>query len=276
MFKIPDSLSFEDASTLGVGLTTVVRFSPPHPSLPDHHNLTNPSPPSSPQGQGLYQCLKLPLPSHPLPAPVSILINGGSTTTGILGIQFAKLSGLRVLATASPHNFAYLRSLGADALYDYHHPDAEALGAQIRAEAGGGGPTLAWDCIHTESSARLCALALSVEPARPARLATLGRPEGQLVRGLNPNVGDVELTLGYSVFNQPLEVFGEVWSASREDWEFGKMFWEEVGSRALAEGRVQVARWEADRGGKGLEGVLVGLDELKKGRVSAVKLVYTL
>ena len=63
--KIPDSLSFEEAATLSVGIMTV--------------------------GQGLYQSLGLPLPTQPAKEAFPILIYGGSTATGTLAIQFAKL-----------------------------------------------------------------------------------------------------------------------------------------------------------------------------------------
>ena len=63
--KIPDGLSFEDAATLGVGVTTI--------------------------GQSLYMTLKLPLPTEPTKTPYPILIYGGSTATGTLAIQYAKL-----------------------------------------------------------------------------------------------------------------------------------------------------------------------------------------
>lgn len=65
--KIPDCISFEEAATLGVGITTI--------------------------GQGMYQSLGLPLTFEPIEEdlPTSILIYGGSTATGTLAIQFAKL-----------------------------------------------------------------------------------------------------------------------------------------------------------------------------------------
>lgn len=63
--KIPENLSFEEASTLGVGISTV--------------------------GQGLYQSLGLPLPDHPSKEKTPLLIYGGSTATGTLAIQYAKL-----------------------------------------------------------------------------------------------------------------------------------------------------------------------------------------
>lgn len=63
--RIPDTLSFEDAATLGAGIITM--------------------------GQSLYQSLGLPLPNNPSKENIPVLIYGGSTATGTLAIQFAKL-----------------------------------------------------------------------------------------------------------------------------------------------------------------------------------------
>lgn len=65
MMKVPARMSDEDAATLGVGITTV--------------------------GQGLYQNLGLPLPDKPAKEKFPVLIYGGSTATGALAIQYAKL-----------------------------------------------------------------------------------------------------------------------------------------------------------------------------------------
>ncbi|KLU83812.1 hypothetical protein MAPG_02862, partial [Magnaporthiopsis poae ATCC 64411] len=133
-FKVPDGLSDEEASTLGAGVVTC--------------------------GQGLYQALKLPLPTDEAAvkaaAGTPILIYGGSTATGVLGIQYAKLSGFKVLTTASPRNFDYLRSLGADEVYDYN---SDGWAEEVR-KSTGGKLRYAWDCISLEASARGCAAAL--------------------------------------------------------------------------------------------------------------------
>jgi NADPH:quinone reductase-like Zn-dependent oxidoreductase len=63
--RIPDDMSFEQGCTLGVGVITV--------------------------GQGMYQSLKLPLPDKPATEKFPLLIYGGSTATGALAIQYAKL-----------------------------------------------------------------------------------------------------------------------------------------------------------------------------------------
>ena len=63
--RIPDYMSFEEAATLGVGITTC--------------------------GQGLFQEMGLCWPNQPSTKGEFILIYGGSSATGTLGIQFAKL-----------------------------------------------------------------------------------------------------------------------------------------------------------------------------------------
>jgi NADPH:quinone reductase-like Zn-dependent oxidoreductase len=64
--KIPESMSFEDTATLGVGITTV--------------------------GQSLYMTMKLPLPGEePIQGAPFFLVYGGSTASGTLAIQYAKL-----------------------------------------------------------------------------------------------------------------------------------------------------------------------------------------
>lgn len=65
--RIPDNMSFEDAATLGVGVITC--------------------------GQGLFgpDGLKLNWPDNPTTKGEAVLIYGGSSATGVLGIQLAKL-----------------------------------------------------------------------------------------------------------------------------------------------------------------------------------------
>ncbi|KAI4115029.1 MAG: hypothetical protein LQ345_004294 [Seirophora villosa] len=63
--KIPEGMGFEETASMGAGVTTV--------------------------GQALYHDLKLPWPTEPAKTPFPILIYGGSTATGSLAIQYAKL-----------------------------------------------------------------------------------------------------------------------------------------------------------------------------------------
>ncbi|AKT43236.1 zinc-binding alcohol dehydrogenase family protein [Chondromyces crocatus] len=60
----------------------------------------------------------------------SLLIIGGGGGVGSIGIQLAKLWGLRVIATASrPESEAWCRELGADHVIDHRKPLAEGLAA---------------------------------------------------------------------------------------------------------------------------------------------------
>lgn len=208
------------------------------------------------------------------PESPQILIYGGSTASGLLGIQLARLSGYRVATTCSPSNFAYVKSLGADAAFDYRSP---AVVAEIKAWSRGDGAigdvplTLAWDCIATPDSARICAGCLS--GARGGTYRALGAVDDAVVKGVNERV-DNGFTVAFTALGEAFDV-GFVVPAVPGDLEFAKMFGELV-RELLAEGRVRPVRADVNRGGKGLEGTLVGMRELKEGRVSGTKLVYTL
>lgn len=54
----------------------------------------------------------------------SVLVWGASTSVGSNAVQLAVNAGYHVLATASPHNFDYVRGLGAAEVVSYHRPDA--------------------------------------------------------------------------------------------------------------------------------------------------------
>ncbi|KAE9383452.1 NAD(P)-binding protein [Gymnopus androsaceus JB14] len=93
--SLPDSWSFEHGAQLGVACFTAC--------------------------QCLYQYLHLPTPlGIPESVPEEfILVWSGATSTGQYVIQFAKLSGLRIITTCSPRNFDLVKSLGAELVFDY-------------------------------------------------------------------------------------------------------------------------------------------------------------
>ncbi|KAK7538814.1 chaperonin 10-like protein [Phyllosticta citribraziliensis] len=234
--KIPESVSWEEAATLGVGITTV--------------------------GQGLYQSLRLPLPEQPAKTKFPVLIYGGSTATGALAIQFAKLSGLDVITTCSPRNFDLVHSLGASAAFDYNSP---TCGADIRAHTQNS-LYHAFDCVSEHSSPTICAEALSTETSskKPAYSALLN------VEFPRQDV-DARQTLGYTVVGEEFFKFGANFPAKKEDFEFGKMFWA-LSQRLLEEKKFRVHQPDVRDGG--LNGVLEGLNDLRQGKVSGKKLVY--
>jgi len=133
-FKVPESVSYEAASTIPLAYATAVG--------------------------GIFVDLSVPIPSS-IPAPINshppILVWGGSSSVGAFGIQLAKLSGYKVITTSSPSNFEYVKSLGADWAIDYHDP--EKAFEKIK-EYSGGKLSLVFDATSTQGSTAIAARAL--------------------------------------------------------------------------------------------------------------------
>ncbi|KAJ5716612.1 chaperonin 10-like protein [Penicillium malachiteum] len=230
--QIPDNLGFEEAATLGVGIATV--------------------------GQGLYQSLKLALPTSPLTTPEPLLIYGGSTATGTLAIQYAKLSGYKVLTTCSPHNFELVKNLGADEVYDYK--DA-ATAAAIRA-ATGDKLKFVFDTISTASSAEYCDTALSTEGGQYSSLLRISIARENI---------NSRATLGYTIMGEDFMIGPMRVPARPDDFAFAQE-WLPQAFRFLASGQVKVHPLKVNP--DGLKGVPEGLNLMKEGKVSGEKLVY--
>lgn len=246
VIKIPENIDFEQAATLGVGVITC--------------------------GQALYGLLDLPLPpASPSEPQKALLIGGGSTATAVLGIQYAKLSGIRVIATASPYNFDYLRSLGADVLLDYHE-NVDELVEKVKA-ATDGSLTMAWDCSPNEKFQEVAALSMSrAEKGIYATVAPL--TPADFLRGKNPMV-ESKFQIGYTAFGEDIIRGEHVFPKSQEDADSARGFWK-LSAKLLEDGKIVPTRATVNQGGKGLEGVLVGFADLHGGKVSGTKLVYSL
>ncbi|KHN96137.1 Alcohol dehydrogenase superfamily, zinc-type [Metarhizium album ARSEF 1941] len=236
--KIPDSLSFEDAATLGVSVTAV--------------------------GQSLYQKLGLKLPSEPVTDATPILIYGGSTASGMLAIQYAKLSGYKVITTCSPRHNDLVRSLGADAVFDYRDPECAA---KMRAYTDDS-LALVFDPVSLPASAEICEAALA---SRPPPGATL---RYQSLLAFATSRSDVTYTqsVTYTAIGEELIFPALSMPASEEDYRFAVEFWELT--RGLLEaGKLKTAPVQL---GQGLEGVLDGLQAMREKKVSGKKLVNKL
>jgi NADPH:quinone reductase-like Zn-dependent oxidoreductase len=95
--NIPDTLSYEQACVVPLGLLTAAC--------------------------GLFQkdALGLELPTmDSQPRDQWVILAGGATSVGCNAIQLAKAAGYSVVTTSSPKNFSYMRSLGADLVFDYN------------------------------------------------------------------------------------------------------------------------------------------------------------
>ena len=215
--------------------------------------------------QGLYQkALQLAFPSKPSTDNAYVLIYGGSTATGSLAIQFARLSGYRVLTTCSPSNNAFVTSLGAEKAFDYRSP---TCGADINAYTSN---TLlyAWDTISLPASAAICAAALA-SPAPAGKELKYG----SILPVKIESRSDVSVvgTLMYTIFDEPFTKGGRETPASPEDFASAKEVFA-LTEKLLKEGKLKPHPESVGAGG--LRGVLQGMQDLKDDKVSGKKLVY--
>ena len=101
---IPDSLAYEKACVLPLGLLTAAYGL----YMKDYLNLQHPtSPPQAKSGE-------------------TLVIWGASTSVGCNAIQLAVASGYEVFATAGEKNFDFVKGLGATEVWDYKSPTATA------------------------------------------------------------------------------------------------------------------------------------------------------
>lgn len=227
---IPNSLSFEQAVVLPLQLSTAAT--------------------------GLFQQdgLGLVLPTaNPVERRETVLVWGGSTGVGSNAIQLARNAGYRVVATASPRNSDYLRSLGAAAAIDRNSPAAvDELVAAV-----GDGPLAGSLAIGNGSLPKVMRVAArapgtkrvsSAAPALVTRVLALGKPRGVRVSG--------------------------IWGGALKDNEVGPAIFVDFVPAALASGAYR-AEPQAEIVGHGLDAIPAGLQRLRQG-VSAKKLVITI
>jgi NADPH:quinone reductase-like Zn-dependent oxidoreductase len=227
---IPNALSFEDAAVLPLQLSTAA--------------------------SGMFQQdgLGLALPRvNAAPRPETVLVWGGSTGVGSNAIQLARGAGYRVVATASPRNFDYLLSLGADAAIDRNSRGAvDEVVAAI-----GVGPLAGSLSIGVGSLSKVMRVAArvpgtkrvsSASPGLLTRLLALGAPRGVRVSG--------------------------IWGGSLKDNPVGPAIYADFLPTALATGAYRAAP-PAEVVGTELAAIPEGLNRLRKG-VSARKLVVVI
>ncbi len=225
---IPDDLSFERAAVLPMALATAAT--------------------------GLFQNEHLALPLPTLEAPEradTVLVWGGSSSVGSNAIQLSRCAGYRVITTASPHNFDYVRSLGAHAVVDYHSHTAidelvEVIGdfplRGILAVTRG-------SVVPSVRVAKRIGGATRIAAAQPALVTRL-----ELLR---PYLRGVSVS--------------PIWGGALKNNNVGPGIFVDFLPAALSAGTYQAAP-EAAIVGDGLGQIPVAIDRLRKG-VSAEKLV---
>ncbi|KAL3467756.1 chaperonin 10-like protein [Aspergillus heterothallicus] len=198
--------------------------------------------------------LGLPYPTlNPTALGKSVLIWGGSSSVGSNAIQLAKAAGLQVLTTCSPHNFDYVKRLGAEKTLDYNAPTVvEDIAAEL--------DTFSLPCagivVAAGDVSTACKVSLQSKHAIRVVSASAVKP-GDAPKG-------VDAKMIYPDGDDMLGGFKETLAAT-----FGGFLPE-----ALKAGVYQVAPEPEVVSTDGLEGIQGALDMMKKG-VSGKKLVVT-
>ncbi|KAI3324222.1 putative zinc-binding alcohol dehydrogenase domain-containing protein cipB [Xylariaceae sp. AK1471] len=233
VFKIPDSISYEEACVIPLGLTTAA-------SCLFHKD---------------YLALRIPSQKSHETTDQTVLIWGGSTSVGSNAIQLAVAAGYEVVATASPHNFAYVKGLGASQVFDYNSATIkEDLIAALKGKKVVGG--MAIGGIVTP---------MAYEAVLESCAAVLRETEGRKFLVTLKPTKDLNLPGIEAKFSN---------SALMHEREFGYAIFRDFLAQALAAGFYKPSP-KPEVVGQGLEDIQGGLDLLKAG-VSAKKLVITL
>ncbi|NUU31814.1 zinc-binding dehydrogenase [Arthrobacter sp. C9C5] len=121
------------------------------------------------------------------------LVHGAAGGVGGFAVQLLAAAGATVIATASPPNHAYVRSLGADVVLDYRRAD---LPAALRAATGQRGFDAVVDTVSPESAAE--GLLLLRHAGGLASVA--GRPSLDSVPpfGIAPSLHEIALGAAYT------------------------------------------------------------------------------
>ncbi|KPI36001.1 Protein TOXD [Cyphellophora attinorum] len=243
-FHIPDHITFEAACTVGCGLMTA--------TLALHKFLDLPFPASTTNASGAAINGSR---EHP-----TVLIYGGSTATGTLAIQLAKLSGANVLTTASPKNMQFVESLGADRVFDHTSCN---IASQIR-EATNDQLALVFDCVSIDSTATICAEAIgsNVTVAKYVNLLDVPCPRADV---------DSIFFLAYGASGEAYIFEGEHYPAEPSYHEHVRAF-APIAEKLWAEGKLREHPQRLEGGG--LQGAIEGMRVMKEGRYSGEKLVY--
>ncbi|PRY67125.1 alcohol dehydrogenase-like protein [Glaciihabitans tibetensis] len=265
---IPDSMAFEDAAVLPLGISTAASALFQKDQLGLRHPLAVRQADAATERAGLA--------AEPREA---VVVWGGSTSVGSNAIQLAVAAGYTVVTTASPRNHDRMRELGATHVFDYASPTVVA--DVIAAATTSGTRVIGVLAVGTGSAEPSVAIAAGTGAKRVA-MASPSVSFLELPRRKGPSVTFVRVMARLVASNVALQLrciprgirARFVWGSSLMNNEVGPMLWEEFLPAALAEGRY-IAAPTAQVIGSGLEQVQTALDVLGRG-VSARKVVVSL
>jgi len=238
MWKLPENIDLKQASALGAAVMT--------------------------SALSLYHELKVPVPGEGrVDEGTWLFIYGGSSSVSQAAIQLARLSGFRVVATASKRNHELVKGLGAEYVFDYKDIDEciknvkSVVGDDLRyaqdSICQGDSTKIVLDCISSKGGKVSCTI--PVPPEKATRK-------------------DVEM-LNIDAFAIPGRAYSfmgnecpAVPSSKAIIKKLAPIF-----EKLLADGAFKL---QGIREISGLEGVKEGFAEFKAGKANQLKVVYVL
>ncbi|CAK3779894.1 related to toxD [Lecanosticta acicola] len=216
---VPESLSWTQASSMGLGIATA--------------------------GLALFQApgLELDL-AHLKSADAEkrpyVLVSGGATGTGTMAIQFLKSAGYTPIATCSPANNALCKSYGAEACFDYN---SATCGADIR-EHTNDSLTHIFDCVTDAATMKMCYAAMSSSGGRYIALEALS----SIVKYTRRDVR-ADWLMAPTITGAPVQLPGSYGRPrTQEHREFGKRLFS-LAEELVQEGRIRNHPVEVREGG---------------------------
>jgi NADPH:quinone reductase-like Zn-dependent oxidoreductase len=190
-------------------------------------------------------------------ADSSILIYSGGSNVGLFAIQLAKRAGLHVIVTASPRSFDLVKRYGADSVYDYRSPKAASEISKSHPHI-----TKALDCFSEGSSSHFCAEAL--QKGRVITLLDQGKPKKADIE-----FKSLMILTAFGKSFSLLSPLGPTFPVVPDDRDSLHRFYASLGQ--LCDGALKPPPIAVLNGG--LDGVLDGLESLRKGEAHGTKLV---
>ncbi|KAB2101871.1 hypothetical protein AG0111_0g9445 [Alternaria gaisen] len=238
IWKIPDTLSYKEASTFGVPAATAMQalhlhLDVPWPDTTEAQEILNTTP---------------------------VFIYAGSSSVGLFAIQMAKKAGLTVVTTASPHSFKLVKEYGADQVFDYHKP----MVAQDIAKSFPN-ITRALDCFSEGNSTEFCA---EVMRQNGGKVVTLLETKTSI-----PAV-ETKMIMSFQLLGQAfawLPPVGPKFPASPKDRDALVRFYSILPKIATEIKAPPITLIDG-----GFEGILEGLNRIRAKTVSGSKLVVTI
>ncbi|KAK7700086.1 Zinc-binding oxidoreductase alcohol dehydrogenase [Botryosphaeria dothidea] len=238
LWKIPTSLSDEEAATYGLSAVTAMQALNLHLGIPWVDEITDRR---TIEKKG-----------------ASIFIYAGSSTVGLFAIQIAKQAGYTVVTTASPRSFDLVKRYGADRVFDYRSDTAVRDITRAFPDM-----TIALDCFSEGGSTDFCVNIIKNKGGKVITLLDSGKAK-------IPGV-EVQMIMSFQLLGRSfawLPPIGPKYPASEEARQALARFYAALPTYV---GDIKPPPLKVLNGG--LDSITEALDQLRARKVSGCKLV---